>query len=174
MCYLVWENKKIRNFEKEHVAVLTCMSGTSPGNMRSKHTSLIYFPTCTGDLIYIPFHWCVCDAFGVPQPDDWPGIGPQPFVVSSSDFFFFLFIILFLSGTRHLKSIPMPGRFQTLKWQKIVQTSNTSKPKFHGLKSEAVLGDFGELSRPHRWVKKQTVVWSRMSRMRYNAKFDKG
>ena len=83
MCYLVWENKKIRNFEKEHVAVLTCMSGTSPGNMRSKHTSLIYFPTCTGDLIYIPFHWCVCDAFGVPQPDAWPGIGPQPFVAKT-------------------------------------------------------------------------------------------
>ena len=103
---------------------------------------------------------CVCDAFGVPQPDDWPGIGPQPFVVFSSDFFFFLFIILFLSGTRHSKSIPMPGRFQTLKWQKIVQTSNTSKPKFHGLKSEAVLGDFGELSKPQRWVKKQTVVRS--------------
>ena len=66
--------------------------------MRSKHTGLFYFPTCTGELIYIPFHWCVCDAFGVPQPDDWPGIGPQPFVVSSSDFFFFLFIILLLSG----------------------------------------------------------------------------
>ena len=63
--------------------LLTCMSGTSPGNMRSKHTSLIYFPTCTGDLIYRPFHWCVCDAFGVPQPDAWPGMGPQPFVAKT-------------------------------------------------------------------------------------------
>ena len=63
--------------------LLTCTSGTSPGNMRSKHTGLFYFPTCTGELIYIPFHWCVCDAFGVPQPDAWPGIGPQPFVAKT-------------------------------------------------------------------------------------------
>lgn len=61
--YSMWCNGNVANACKAvstQCWLLTCTSGTSPGNMRSKHTGLFHFPTCTGELIYIPFHWCVC------------------------------------------------------------------------------------------------------------------